>query len=284
MIPAIAGIDHVLIAVRALDDARIGWERLGFTLSPRGRHIGRGTGNYCVMFERDYLELIGVVEPAAPIGGLGGFLEKRQGPMGVALAPISGAAKAAAALGARGLHPGVCEEVARQLELPEGTIVPRFRLAALPPEETPGISAFLCEQRTPDLVRRPEWLVHPNGAMGILGLAVLVAATAPLVAAYERLLGAGSVVVADAEVTVRCGPHRLVFATPDGFGAVLPEVALDPALGPPAIAALALASRDLDQTADHLTQWHVAYEELSDGSVLVPAREANGATLVFRHS
>ena len=46
----LAGIDHVVIAVRDLDRARIGWTRLGFTLTPRGRHLGQGTANYCIMF------------------------------------------------------------------------------------------------------------------------------------------------------------------------------------------------------------------------------------------
>ena len=57
---AIAGIDHAIIGVRELEPARETYTRLGFTLSPRGRHIGRGTANYCIMFEHDYLELRGI--------------------------------------------------------------------------------------------------------------------------------------------------------------------------------------------------------------------------------
>ena len=57
----IAGIDHVIIGVRDLERARMGWTRLGFTLTPRGRHLGQETANYCIMFARDYLELLGFV-------------------------------------------------------------------------------------------------------------------------------------------------------------------------------------------------------------------------------
>ncbi len=46
----LAGIDHVVIGVRDLERARMGWTRLGFTLTPRGCHLGQGTANYCVMF------------------------------------------------------------------------------------------------------------------------------------------------------------------------------------------------------------------------------------------
>jgi len=59
----IAGIDHVIVGVRDLERARVGWTRLGFTLSPRGRHIGQGTANYCIMFASDYVELLGIVDP-----------------------------------------------------------------------------------------------------------------------------------------------------------------------------------------------------------------------------
>ena len=53
------GVDHVVIAVTDLDQAAADFQRLGFTLTPRGRHT-TGSENNCVMFERDYLELLGV--------------------------------------------------------------------------------------------------------------------------------------------------------------------------------------------------------------------------------
>src|SRR5215216_3577071 len=83
----IAGIDHVIIGVRDLERARMGWTRLGFTLTPRGRHLGQGTANFCVMFPRDYLELLGFVEPDEHAQRLEAFLAGREGPMAVAFAP-----------------------------------------------------------------------------------------------------------------------------------------------------------------------------------------------------
>src|SRR5688572_19550272 len=58
----IAGIDHAIVGVRDLEQARASYQRLGFRVTPRGRHVGWGTANYCVMFERDYLELLGIVD------------------------------------------------------------------------------------------------------------------------------------------------------------------------------------------------------------------------------
>ena len=59
----ITGIDHTLVGVRDLESARAAWSRLGFTVTPRGRPIGWGTGNYCVMLEEGYVELLGIVDP-----------------------------------------------------------------------------------------------------------------------------------------------------------------------------------------------------------------------------
>ena len=60
--------------------------RLGFTLTPRGRHIGWGTGNYCIMLENGYIELLGIVDPSQFCNNLDSFWRQREGLMGLAFA------------------------------------------------------------------------------------------------------------------------------------------------------------------------------------------------------
>src|SRR5258708_40147859 len=128
----IAGIDHVIMGVRDLERAHIGWPRLGFTLPPRGGHLGQGTANYCIMFGRDYLELLGFVERDDYAHRLEAFLARREGAMSVAFAPQGTAENAAAALAPLGLHASEPRALGRRLELPERTAVPRLRLLAVP--------------------------------------------------------------------------------------------------------------------------------------------------------
>ncbi len=84
--PPFAGIDHAILGVRDLEAASAQWRRLGFTLTPRGRHVGWGTANYCVMFKSDYLELLGIVDPAKFTNDLDKFLAEREGLLGLAFA------------------------------------------------------------------------------------------------------------------------------------------------------------------------------------------------------
>jgi catechol 2,3-dioxygenase-like lactoylglutathione lyase family enzyme len=275
----ISGIDHVIIGVRDLERARMGWTRLGFALTPRGRHLGQGTANYCIMFGRDYLELLGFVTRDDYAHRLEAFLARREGAMSVAFAPRGSTEQAAAALAALGLHPSEPRALGRQLELPEGTVVPRFSLLDLPPEETPALDCFLCGHLTPELVRRPEWLVHPNGVTGLRGVHILAEETASLLPAYDRLFGMHEVTTTDAVASVRAGPYRLLFSTPDDFATMHPGIELDPDFPLPDIAALELAVARRDATADYLTQWQVDYDEMPDGSLAIPAKEANGTIL-----
>jgi hypothetical protein len=277
----IRGLDHVIVGVRDLEGARSDWGRLGFALSPRGRHIGQGTANYCIMFPSDYLELLGIVDASDSVERLAAFLARREGVMAAAFAPAGTPEEARAALLRLGLHPSDPRPLARRIELPEGTVTPRFSLISLPPEETPALDSFLCSHLTPELMRRPEWLVHPNGAIGLRALHILVDSTAPLLPAYDRLLGIVRVTTTDAVAAVHVGRQRIVFSTPDDFRTMHPGLDLDPEFPLPGIAALELGVERLRRTCDYLTGRQVAFDEIPGGGLAVPAREATGAILFF---
>jgi catechol 2,3-dioxygenase-like lactoylglutathione lyase family enzyme len=278
----IAGIDHVIIAVRDLERARAGWNRLGFTLTPRGRHSGQGTANHCIMFETDFLELFGIVDPGDNVEGLAAFLAEREGARNVAFAPGGSAEDARLALLERGLHPSELRALERRMELPEGPVIPRFGLIGLAAEDTPGLpGSFVCAHLTPELMRRPDWHDHPNGVKGLRAIHVLVVRTAPLLPAYDRLFGIQHVTTTDTVATVHVGRHRIVFSTPDDFVTMHPGIALDPDYPVPGIVALDLAIAHRDSTADCLRRRQATFDELPDGTLVVAASQANGAILIF---
>jgi hypothetical protein len=272
MTNGIAGIDHIIIGVRDLEAARLGWRRLGFTPTPRGRHIGQGTANYCIMFGRDYLELLGFVEPDEHAHRLETFLAQREGPMSVAFAPERDAEATAATRTARGLHPSAPRALGRALELPEGAVTPRFSLLNLPPEETPALDCFICGHLTPELVRRDEWLVHPNGVTGIKAVHLVADDPAALAPAYRRLFGDGQVTTTGAGIEVDTGRNTLIFARPALSGTDI---------APPAITALELLVVNRAVTAAYLKGGGIAFMELPDGRLAVAPDEATGTSLLL---
>jgi catechol 2,3-dioxygenase-like lactoylglutathione lyase family enzyme len=277
----IAGIDHVIVGVQNLERARLGWTRLGFTLTPRGRHIGQGTANYCIMFRRDYIELLGFVERDEYGHRLEAFLAQREGPMSAAFAPVRNAGATRETLLGLGLHPGKPRALGRALELPEGAVTPRFSLLSLPPEETPALDCFICGHLTPELVRRPSWLSHSNGASGIKSVFVLVADPGALKSAYGRLAGAEQVGSGAGILVVKLGRHRLVFTTPDRFQTMHPGVAVPANFPVPGIVALELAVRSRKRTAGYLKKEEIVFDELPDGRLAVAPGEANGTIILF---
>ena len=215
---AISGIDHSLIGVRDLEAACLAWQRLGFTVTPRGRHIGWGTANYCLMFDSGYVELLGIVDPKQFTNDLDKFLLQREGLMGLAFA-TSDAAALAKQLAAAGLHPDGPNDLKRLLELPEGDVLPAFKLAFLPPAELPDLRAFFCQHLTPELVRRPDWLSHANGAKRLAKLTVASDRPAALAAAYGRIFGSEALRPEGESLAIRIGSSELRFTTPDALAA-----------------------------------------------------------------
>lgn len=272
MAHGILGLDHALIGVRDLAAARAAWERLGFVAAPLGRHVGRSTGNHCLMFPRDYLELIGIVDPAGPPSRLAGLLAERgEGVIGAALAAAAESARASFA--AAGLEPPPVAELRR----PSVNGELRFRLAELPAEATPDLRLFVCEHETPELLRRPEWLDHPNGAVGLRSVVVAVADPAARQAGLERLFGAGSTASTDDVVTVFSGRHRLLFVTEQDLAFLHPQLELAP--GPvPRGAALSVEVRDLDRAARLLERAGVDFAE-TGAALQVPPELASGVAL-----
>lgn len=279
MLDGITGLDHVLIGVRDLEAARGTYARLGFTVTPRGRHVGWSTGNYCVMLEHDYIEIIGVIDPTQPRRSI----EQRiaaAGDVGVGFALASDDDEAAfRALAAAGLAPER-RSLSRPLDLPEGTVEPRFALVHVPAAATPDIPIFVCRHLTPDLVRRPGWTDHANTARGIRAMLAVVPEPAALREPYTRLFGPGAMSETDGMLTVRLGAASFVVVAPDDAAELYP--ALDPArLAVPSIAALTLAVGDIAATARVLADNGVAFDRDRDGSLIVAPEAACGVLLEF---
>lgn len=278
----IVGLDHTLVGVSDLQKARRKYQKLGFTVTPRGSHIGWGTANYCIMFENDYVELLGIVDPKLESNGLDKLLEERgQGLLGLALSSDN-PEETRKSLEEAGLNPTPLIDLKRKLELPEGDVIPEFKLIRLPTEGVSTRNLFICHHLTPELIRRPEWESHDNGVRAVKSVVILVDNPAAYRDYYCKLCGTLNVTLTDETMTVRIGDFSMVFVSERDldllfpgliFGADWPEL--------PYLIAMTFVVEDISVTEKHLIDANVRTQKISGGTLRVQPKDACGVLMEF---
>jgi hypothetical protein len=175
--------DHLLIAVHDLESAVRDYSRLGFNVTPGGRHTHAPTRNALIYFDDgSYLELIEWLAPAKGEKWYERLNAVGEGIVDFALCPQDveaviertggeGVAYRKAVPGSRVQSDG--EEIRWLLGWAIESILP-----------------FLCSDVTDRSLRVPEGACrqHSNGVKGILELSVAVPDLDSAIATYERLL------------------------------------------------------------------------------------------------
>lgn len=273
----IAGIDHAIIGVRDLEQARRAYEKLGFRATPRGRHVGWGTANYCLMFEQDYLELLGIVDPKAFTNDLDSFLETREGLLSVVLNSADAAATHAT-WKAAGLKPAKVKDLSRLIE-PDTEL--HFQNVQLNAKVTADVPMFACSHLTADKMRQPGWAEHPNGAIGIKTMTAVTRDPTSVVEPMSQLFGAARITETDNTVAVHTGSGILLFATPDDLDMLHPELETELDTDKATLAVLTVRVRDLEGAADWLGKTGIPFRRDAGGIIGVSAEHACGVMLEF---
>ncbi|MEM7433165.1 MAG: VOC family protein, partial [Pseudomonadota bacterium] len=196
---------------------RVEFERLGFTVPPRGSHIQWGTGNLCIMFPDDYLEVRGIIDASKFTMHLDTHLEEHgEGLMGVAFGTDNvGVAYQQAA--ERGIQTGELRQLTRNFEHPDGWTQPRFELFAPDAADIEGLMHVVVIQHlTPELLRRPEFLLHANTCLGIRGMAGTVASIDRTATKMRRLLGDAMVHSTEVGIELLIGDQHIRLSAADG--------------------------------------------------------------------
>jgi hypothetical protein len=276
----VVGIDHAVVMVKELDRAAENWKRLGFTVSPRGTHSTHmGSGNYTIMFDPDYMELLGVLTSTEHNAPARAYLAKHgDGIERVALTAVDSAA-GAEEIRARGYTPIGPTDFERPVTMPDGTLsVAKFRTFQWPTAEAPGgVRIFACQHKTRETVWIPELMKHANGARRLRQVLIATQDAAKDAAHLSRMIDREARNEPDGAVAVPSGADRadFVFLSRDQLAKRYPGVARA-GLPERGGAALVIAA-DLTQAETALGSSGIR----SGGAICVLPAAANGTLLVF---
>jgi hypothetical protein len=275
----VIGIDHAVVMVRDLDRAAENWKRLGFTVSPRGTHSAHmGTGNYTIMLDPDYIELLGVLAATEHNAPARAFIERREGIERVAFTAVD-SAEGAEEIRARGYVPIGPTDFERPVTMPDGAVsAAKFRTFQWPVAEAPGgMRIFACQHKTRETVWIPALMTHANGAKRLRK--VLLVAPEPIkeAAQLSRMIDRETKTEADGAIAVPSGVDRadFVFSTKEQLSKRFPDVPLT-GLPDRGAAGLVIAA-DLGAAENVLKSVGVR----SGGGICVPPNAANGTLLAF---
>ena len=227
----VIGIDHAVVMVGDLDKAAENWKRLGFTVSPRGTHSAHmGSGNYTIMLDPDYIELLGVLVETEHNAPARAFLAKRgEGIERIAFTAVDSTA-GAEEIRARGFEPVGPIDFERPVTMPDGSLSSaKFRVFQWPVAEAPGgVRIFACQHKTRETVWIPELMKHANGAKRLRQALIVSPEPAKDAAHLARMIDREVRAEPDGAVAVPSGSDRadFVFLTKDQLGRRYPGVSL----------------------------------------------------------
>ena len=268
-------LDHVVIDVRdRVDEAERCFRSLGFHLTPRGHHT-LGSVNHLAMFTTDYLELLGFGNdgPIRPEimrfpAGLNGLVFKT--------ADAEAIHRQAAAVGLPVLP---VQSFSRPVALQGGTRDARFRTTRLDPDQVAMGRVYFCEHLTPDLVWRPEWQSHPNGALAIVRVVVATPNPRHTADMFRGLFGNDAIAERDTAQILTAGTARVELSTPEAVASEFGETTAQPAGRSEYMAALGIRIRSLPEAERCLRS--VSGVRVESHRLTVPAGAAFNTTIIF---
>ncbi len=270
-------LDHVVINVRdRIDDGASVFQRLGFTLTPRGYHT-LGSMNHLAMFGTDYLELI-----AAPPSDMRRqeILNAPEGLNGLVFGSEDSSATYAALIAA-GVPVEPPQQFSRPVALPDGPQDAVFRTVRMTPGTVAAGRLYFCHHFTRNLVWRDEWRHHANGAIGVARAVIAAQDPSVLARLFARMFGDEAVRAIEGGHALAVGLSRFEVVTPSRLTAIYGDAAPDPDGRSEFMAALTFRVRALDATAAALGAGQIEGFQREPGRIVVPARAAFGATLEF---
>jgi len=270
------------------------YEQLGFAftplsmpriaLTPGGAPEILGPGNRCAILEKDYLEVLAVIdhERWARVSKTqrGSFdidppLARYQGlhVMHFGCDDIEAVRRRYAA---EGIASSEIITFQRNVETPGGLQMMTAKVIGFPQGGNLPSLTQIAQHVTPELVLQPRYQQHRNGARAIAEVILCDPAPEETASRYARIAG-HPVMWQDGGFVVDLGRGRLIVVAPEHLSALIPG-AVPPCL--PYLAGFTVKVDDLAQPRDVLRASDVPFIEAKD-RVIIAATDAFGCAVLF---
>jgi hypothetical protein len=282
----IDSINHVGMVARDLAATVACYEAMGFMLTPYSPHSGAWkpgepvqtfrSGNRCVMFAKNYLEILANEDPAQPSPRLAGYLKHHQGAHIICFNTEDAHAVEERLSGA-GIRTSGVIPLQREIDTPDGVRTAKFERIQFAPEDSPEGYIQAARHLTPEYIYQRRYIAHPNGCSELSDTIVVTDDLEGFARKYARYLGAPA---------ERDGPtirfrfplvSTLTIVSLRDAAALMPGTLYPPL---PGIAAVAFHTRDLESQRRRLAGAGFTVNEVGK-RLLVPAEEASGVAVIF---
>lgn len=282
----IDNINHVGMAVRDLAATAAQFKAMGFQLTPFSPHSGAwkpgepiqklGSGNRCVMFANNYLEILGTENNDKPPPRLADFLNRHEGAHIIcfnteAPSPLDHRLRNLD-IQTSGVIP-----LQREIDTPDGVRTARFERVQFAPDDTPEGYIQAARHLTPEFIYQPRYIAHENGCTFLSEVFVATDDAAGFARKYSRYL-ATPAESRDDLFRFRLPLGSTLTIVPSERAAQLFPGSLLPPM--PAIVAVTFRTRDLAAQRERLTERNFTVFE-NGNRISVPAEEASGLVLTF---
>jgi len=281
------GIDHLVIAVRDLDAARVAYQRLGFTLTPEAHHPF-GTKNSLVQLDGAFLELVAVADPAlipeptpqrfSFAAFNRDFLARREG-VSMLVLRSRDANLDLAAFATRGLpvfEPVRFERTARASDGSERVVA--FTMTFTADKRLPEAGFFTCQHHYPENFWRPDYQRHDNTAKRIEAAVMVARDPADFHEFLTHFTGVHDMVSTSLGIEIDTGAGKVAVLSPVAYQGFFGDTPAEP--DPRRFLACRIGVADLAAMRAALAASEVRFAERL-GHLIVPASEACGVAIAF---
>ena len=225
-------LDHVAHFVPDRDAAREALTCAGFQATPVSIQVDpgsdpphpTGTGNVTAMLRRGYIEVLFKTADTALGRELDAALARHAG-VHLAAFSVADAGAAHARLAATGFRVRPLAAMQRPVETEAGPATAAFTVARVEAPEMAEGRIQILTHHTESAVWQPRRLTHPNGAVGLLDLAIAVADADEAAGRFARFTARPAEPGSHGRV-IRLDRGRIQLMDVRAFAALLPELAI----------------------------------------------------------